>query len=104
MNCTGSTLLWTAVAVLAVLVFAPRQSIRVDAGQVSSNDGFTLLTAQSSDPRASGGRELLYLVDHRSGMLLVYGIHRNERGMTPVLLDGGPMSVLFGAAIQDASP
>ena len=104
MNRAGSALLWIAVAVLAVLVFAPQQSIRVDAGQVASNDGFTLLTAQTSDPRASGDRELLYLIDHRSGVLLIYGIQHNERGFTPLLLDGGPMSVLFGTPIRDASP
>lgn len=104
MNRTGSTLLWIVVAVLAMLVFAPQQSLRVEAGQVASKDGFTLLTAQSSDPRASGDRELLYLVDHRSGALLIYGVQHNEGGTTPLLLDGGPMSVLFGTPIRDASP
>jgi len=87
---------WATVAALALLLLAPQQTIRVDAGQVASSDGFTMLTAQSSDPRASGGRELLYLVDHRSGVMMVYGVQRNESGAHPVLLDGGPMAALFG--------
>jgi hypothetical protein len=86
---------WCAVAVAAVLLLTPSNAMRVDAAQVVSSDGFTMLTAQSRDPRASGGRELLYLIDHRSGMLLVYGVDRDESGVHPRLLDGGSMSVLF---------
>ena len=105
MNRSVQLAAWCAVAVFAVLLLAPSHVMRVDAGQVMSSDGFTMLTAQSKDPRASGDRELLYLIDHRSGMLLVYGLDRNETGVHPLLLDGGPMSVLFGhSKLPDGQP
>jgi hypothetical protein len=104
MNHTGAVVLWIGVALLAMLLVAPSTQLRVDAGQVNAAHGYTLLTAQSADPRASGGRELLYLVDHRTNMVLVYGVTRDENGTTPQLLDGGPMSVLFGTPINAVSP
>lgn len=86
---------WVGVGLLALGLLTPAQQIQVHAGQVAADGGFTMLTAQSNDPSASGGRELLYLVDHRSGSMLVYGVQRDEQGTHPVLLDGGPMAALF---------
>lgn len=103
MNAMPRILAWGVVGVLLVLLLSSPEQVQVHAGEVASADGFTLLTGQSRDPRAAGGQELVYVIDHRSGLLLVYGLERFESGLQPVLLDGGPISALFSQPMTPSS-
>ncbi|MCH2135225.1 MAG: hypothetical protein MK101_01435 [Phycisphaerales bacterium] len=97
MSSMSTAVAWCALLIAALVLLGPGDNLQVQAGAVASADGFTLLTGQSRDPRASGGQELVYVVDHRSGMLLVYGLQPGEGNvLMPVLLDGGPVASLFG--------
>lgn len=104
MNAMPKILAWAVVAALLVLLLWSPDQVQVHAGEVASADGFTLLTGQSRDPRASGGQDLVYVIDHRSGMLLVYGLERFDAGLQPVLLDGGPISALFSEPAGPSRP
>jgi len=61
----------------------------------ATRDGFTLLTAKSRDMRVSEETEVVYLLDHHRGMLLVYGLQDMSHRPSIVLLDGGRIEVLF---------
>ena len=104
MNAMPKVLAWAVVAAMVVLLLSSPDQVHVNASEIASADGFTLLTGQSRDPRASGGQELVYVIDHRSGVLLVYGLDRLDAGLQPVLLDGGPISALFGETAAPSSP
>lgn len=104
MSSALNTVAWCVVAAAVAIFFAPRDQLQVHAGEVATGDGFTLLTGQSRDPRASGGQELVYVVDHRSGMLLVYGLQRDDSVLRPVLLDGGPIASLFSQPSVPTGP
>jgi len=104
MNTASSLMTWAVVVALLVLLLSSPQHLQVHAAEVTSADGFTLLTGRSRDPRASGGQELVYVVDHRSAMLLVYGLQHNGTALQPVLLDGGSISALFSQPAAPTTP
>jgi hypothetical protein len=104
MKSLPTMLMWCVVAGLGVFLMSPQAQLQVHASEVATGDGFTLLTGQSRDPRASGGQELVYVIDHRSGMLLVYGLQHDGSALRPVMLDGGPVSALFSQPAPPSAP
>jgi len=74
---------------------------------ISSGGGFTLMTANSRDQRVVEEAEVLYLIDHHRGMLMVYGLVDVHTAPRVEMLDGGRMAVLFErarAAARRTSP
>ncbi len=93
--------MWVAVTAVA-LTWASRPGSMSHsaalAGMTASNGGFTLLTAGSRDQRVSGEAEVVYVIDHHRGMMLVYGLTDLVNAPDILLLDGGPIEVLFERA------
>ncbi len=89
------------VAVVGLSLFGGRGT-EAHASFEVAKDGFTLLTAHSRDMRVSEETEVVYLLDHHRGMLLVYGLTEMSSQPTISLLDGGRIEVLFeqGRAID----
>lgn len=91
---------WAIAAVLAWVVLAPGPvQVHVDAAMTASSDGFTLLTSRTRDQRVGTDIEVVYCIDHRRGMLLVYTL---KGGLTLEphieMLDGGRIETLFERA------
>lgn len=89
----------SAIAITALaIVEAGRLHPAAEAGMATmGSGGFTLLTAANGQGSDTSRVELLYVLDNRSEMLLVYGIeNQTERRM--VLLGGGSLPALFRAA------
>lgn len=89
----------SAIAITALaIVEAGRLHPQADAGMATMGaNGFTLLTAANGQGSDTSRVELLYVLDNRSEMLLVYGVENQvERRM--VLLGGASLPALFRAA------
>jgi hypothetical protein len=97
-----STMLsWAACGVLLAswwLSTGPAWDRPAAADMISSSGGFTLMTANSRDQRVVEEAEVLYLLDHHRGMLMVYGLVNVHTEPRIEMLDGGRMEVLFERA------
>lgn len=106
-----STMLAWAVCAAAVagwlLSSGPSWDRLAAADMIASGGGFTLMTANSRDQRVAEESEVLYLIDHHRGMMMVYGLREMHTNPHIELLDGGRMEVLFErarAAARGAKP
>ena len=84
-----------ALACTLMAMLATLGSGSAIADQEASRGGFTLLTAHAGVQNISPEAEVVYLLDHHRGLLMVYGL-RDQGGSTEiVLLEGGHIEVLF---------
>ena len=93
----GAAALWASAFLLAGLVITQAGRLPANpafANMAVSDHGFTLVTANSGRGDDADPNELLYVLDSRSEMLLVYEIEdaRQER---IVLRHGGSLQNLF---------
>jgi len=88
---------WLLVAALATALLTWQQgtTVRVDAAMTASADGFTMLTARGRDHRVSTDVEVVYIIDHRRGVLLAYGLENALTAPNLRLLQGGRIETLF---------
>ncbi|MDP7030086.1 MAG: hypothetical protein QF733_07695 [Phycisphaerales bacterium] len=99
---SATTVLAWAAAIAVALVWMSRPGTMMHpeahAGMSASRGGFTLLTAGAWDQRVAVDGEVVYLMDHHRGMMLVYTL--SDLVSTPhiELLDGGRIEVLFERA------
>lgn len=97
---TAAAILWTSAFLLAAIVI-------IKAGELPGNpayaemavamDDVTLVTASSGRGGDEDPHELLYVVDSRSEMLLVYDVENVQRGGI-VLREGRNLPRLFAEA------
>ncbi len=99
--------LW-GVALISLMVVALRwaPASAATAGTSASRGGFTLLTGHSRAQEVPESSEIVYLIDHHRGLLLVYGMPDGADSKAIAWLDGGRIEVLFerGRAIGRGSP
>jgi hypothetical protein len=80
---------------------------RAAADMIASGGGFTLVAANSRDQRVPEESEVIYLLDHHRGMMMVYGLRDVHTTPFIELLDAGRIEVLFErarAAARRAKP
>ena len=100
-NSTLTRLSWCIAAFMLVGWWAsagPQLSQPAAADMMATSGGFTLMTANSRDQRVSDESEVLYLLDHHRGMMLVYGLRDIHTKPYVDMLDGGLLEVLFERA------
>jgi hypothetical protein len=96
----SAAVLWASAFVIAALTIVqagrlPGPAAR--AAMVSRHGDYTMLTARSGRGPDEKPYELLYVIDTRDQVLLVYDVEEPQRGVvTPV--DGGPLENLFRGA------
>ena len=99
----SSAISWLACGLLVALWWGQtgnQWDTPVAADMMASGGGFTLLSANSRDQRVAEESEVLYLLDHHRGMMLVYGLRDVHTNPYIEMLDGGLMEVLFERARQ----
>ena len=93
----SSTILWATAFLLGgmILTQAGRlPSNAAHAGNANNNGTYTVLTARSGTGDGLSTHDLLYVIDNRDEVLLVYEIE-DARKNTILLRDGGSLDTLF---------
>ncbi|MCH2142810.1 MAG: hypothetical protein MK077_07425 [Phycisphaerales bacterium] len=92
--------------VMAMFFWQKGTTVQVDAAMTATADGFTLMTARGRDHRMATDAEVVYVVDHRRGILLAYGLRDALTAPNLELLQGGRIETLFerGRALFPAKP
>ena len=96
---TGAAILWGSAFLLAgmVIIQAGRMGGNAAHAEMTGSDGdYTLLTTAAG---GSGTNEVLYVIDNREQVLLVYEIENAQTGQM-FLRDGGSLVSLFRTARQ----
>lgn len=94
----AAAVLWAAAFIIAALILVQAGKLPEHAAHgemVNSKNDYTLLTTNSG----RGENELLYVIDGREQILLVYEVEDAGRGQI-ALRDGGPLQNLFNSARQ----
>lgn len=97
---TPAAILWASSFLLAALVIvqAGRLPGNQAHGEMAAESGdYTLVTTRSGRGKDTDPRELLYILDSRGEMLLVYDIE-DARKQQILLVDGARLPVLFQQA------
>lgn len=92
---------WCVAAAMLVgwwLSVGPPLNQPAAADMIATNGGFTLMTANTRDQRVNEESEVLYVLDHHRGIMLVYGLRDVQSKPYIEMLDGGLMEVLFERA------
>ena len=99
---------WLLVGCLVVvmLMWQRGTTVQVDAAMTATADGFTLVTARGRDHRMAKDAEIVYVIDHRRGVLLAYGLRNALTNPSLELLQGGRIETLFerGRALFPTNP
>ena len=93
----SSTILWATAFLLGgmILTQAGRlPSNAAHAGTANSHGNYTVLTARTGTGDGLATHDLLYLIDNRDEVLLVYEIE-DARKNAILLRDGGSLDTLF---------
>ena len=100
-NASGAAL-WASAIVVAALVIIQAGKLpgnEAHARMTSDKDDFVLLTSPTGRRGGDEDFELLYIIDNRNGMLLVYEIEDTRQGqITP--RQGMDLNTLFRTARQ----
>lgn len=96
----SAAVLWASAFVIAALTIVqagrlPGPSARAEVA--SSRGDYSLLTGRSGRGRDERPNELLYVIDNRDQVLLVYDVEEAQRGVVNAV-DGGPLGNLFRGA------
>ncbi len=97
---TSAAVLWASAFVIAALVIvqAGRLPGRPAYGEmVSTRADYTILTARSGRGRDEEPDEILFVIDNRDGVLMVYEMPDARRGKI-FARDGGRLENLFQSA------
>ncbi len=97
---TASAVLWASAFLLAALVIIQAGKLpgnQANAGVADSRGDFSVLTARSGRGPKDDPKELLYVIDSREQMLLVYEVE-DARLKKLDLVAGGPLPALFMTA------
>ncbi len=94
---SGAAVLWASAIVIAGLVILqagrlPQNAAYAD--QAVSEGGYTLMTTDSGRGSDTAPKELLYIIDNRSEVLLVYEVP-DARSNSLQLVGGGSLQSLF---------
>jgi len=81
------------ICILAVIGRDPTP--RVEAGMVSSDDSFTIMTAPARSGTGTSKSDLLYVIDNHNGILLTYRSVQAGAVTKINLVDGGFIDYLF---------
>ncbi len=96
----SSAALWASAFVIGALTIVQAGRLSGSAAHaemVSTRGGYTLLTTNSGLGGEADPHELLYVIDNRDQVILVYEIEDAREGRL-VLRDGGSLRSLFRAA------
>ena len=96
----SAAVLWASAFVIAALVIVQAGRLPGPAARAemsSSRGDYTLLTARSGRGPDEKPYELLYVIDNRDEVLLVYDVEEAQRGVINAV-DGGPLVNLFQGA------
>jgi len=94
---TASAVLWASAFLLAALVIIQAGSLEGNPAYAEmsvSSDGYTLLTTDAGSGGETAPDELLYVIDSREEVLLLYEIEDVRKGQI-ILRDGGSLRNLF---------
>ena len=97
---TSSAALWASAFVIGALTIVQAGRLpgpAAHAEMVSGRSDYTLLTTDSGTGGDSNPDELLYVIDNRDQVILVYEIE-DAREKRMILRDGGSLQNLFRAA------
>lgn len=97
---TTSAALWASAFVIAALVIVQAGRLPVPAAHgemAASRADYTLLTARSGKGRDTKPHDILYVIDNRDQVLMVYFMEDARRGQI-LPIDGGPIDNLFRGA------
>ncbi len=96
----SAAVLWASALVIAALTIIQAGRLPGPAARAemsSSHGDYTLLTARSGRGPDEAPYELLYVIDNRDQVLLVYEVAEAQRGVVTAV-DGGPLDNLFRGA------
>ena len=96
---TSAAVLWASAFVIAALVIVQAGHLPGQAAygeMTASRDDYSLLTARSGKGRDTKPHDMLYVIDKRDQVLMVYYIEDSRRGQI-VPIDGGSIENLFRA-------
>ncbi|MHC4909579.1 MAG: hypothetical protein ACYTF9_07680 [Planctomycetota bacterium] len=99
----SSAALWASAFVIAALAIVQAGRMQANpayAGMASSQGDYTLLTASAGRGDKAAPFTLLYVIDSRDQVLLVYEIDDARRTPALQLRDGGSLAGLFMTARQ----
>jgi len=87
--------LWASAFVILALVVVQAGRLPSAHGEtVASAGDYTLLTARSGKGPETRPYEVLFVIDNREQVLIVYDLEDAQRG-TMTVRDGGPLEALF---------
>ncbi len=97
---TSAATLWASAFVIAALIIVQAGRLAgptAYAEAVDNRGDYTLLTARSGRGPDEKPYEVLYVIDNRDQILMVYEIENVQRGEI-IARDGGPLETLFTTA------
>jgi hypothetical protein len=98
----GAAVLWAAAFIVAALILVQAGRLPGSAAYAEMNTragDYTLMTAKSGRGSDADPDDLLYVLDSRDQVLLVYEIE-NAQSRRMFLIDGGSIDALFRNARQ----
>lgn len=96
----AAAVLWASAFVIAALIIIQGGRLAgptADAAMAVNQDPYTLITVDSGRGGDTDPNELLYVINSREGVMMVYEIE-DARQRNVLLRDGGRLEALFQAA------